>query len=86
VKAARRVVVGADKIARFLVALVQEAGPSMLAGARPVFVNGEVGLLVPADPAGPAPIVVVLTVDGDRARAVHAVMTPEKLSPATAPT
>ncbi|WP_433787708.1 RNA polymerase sigma factor SigJ [Actinomycetospora sp. CA-101289] len=86
VKAARRVVVGADKIARFLVALVQEAGPEMLAGARPVLVNGEAGLLVPADPTGPAPIVVVLTVDGDRARAVHAVMTPEKLSPGTAPT
>ena len=88
VKAARRVVVGADKIARFLVALVAEAGPEMLAGARPVLVNGEAGLLVPA---APAPIVVALTVDGDRARAVHAVMTPEKLSPApldpaTAPT
>ena len=55
VKAARRVVVGADKIARFLVALVAEAGPEMLAGARPVLVNGEAGLLVPTDPTGPAP-------------------------------
>ena len=86
VKAARRVVVGADKIARFLVALVAEAGPEMLAGARPVLVNGEAGLLVPTDPTGPAPIVVALTVDGDRVRAVHAVMTPEKLSPGPAPT
>ncbi|GAA4771045.1 hypothetical protein [Actinomycetospora chibensis] len=81
VKAARRVVVGADKIARLLVALVQEAGPEMLAGARPVLVNGEAGLLVPTDPTGPAPIVLALTVDGGRARAVHAVMTPEKLGP-----
>ena len=55
----------------------------MLAGARPVLVNGEAGLLVPAEPA---PIVVALTVDGDRVRAVHAVMTPEKLSPGPAPT
>jgi hypothetical protein len=58
----------------------------MLAGARPVLVNGEAGLLVPTDPIEPAPIVVALTVDGDRARAVHAVMTPEKLTPGPPPT
>jgi RNA polymerase sigma-70 factor (ECF subfamily) len=81
VKAARRVVRGADKVARLLVALVQEAGPEVLAGASPVRVNGEAGLLVPASPA---PIVVALTVADGRARAVHAVLTPEK-APRTTP-
>ena len=59
VKAARRVVVGADKIARFLVALVAEAGPEMLAGARPVRGQRRGG---PARARRqPAPIVVALT-------------------------
>jgi len=75
VKAARRVVHGADKVARLLVALVLEAGTEVLAGARPVRVNGEAGLVVPSSPA---PIVVSLTVTDGRARAVHAVLTPEK--------
>jgi RNA polymerase sigma-70 factor, ECF subfamily len=78
VKAARRIVVGADKVARLLVALVEEAGPEVLAGARPVLVNGEAGLVIPSEPA---PIVVTLTVDGGRALAVHAVLTPEKAPP-----
>jgi len=76
VRAARRVVRGADKVARLLVALAEEAGPEVLAGARAVTVNGEAGLLVPSSPA---PIVVVLTVADGRARAVHAVLNPEKV-------
>jgi RNA polymerase sigma-70 factor (ECF subfamily) len=76
VRAARRVVRGADKIARFLVAVAQDAGPEALAGARPAMVNGEVGLLVPSSPA---PVVVALTVDGGRATGVHLVLNPEKV-------
>jgi RNA polymerase sigma-70 factor (ECF subfamily) len=76
VRAARRVVRGADKIARFLVAVAQDAGPEALAGARPATVNGEVGLLVPSSPA---PVVVALTVDGGRATGVHLVLNPEKV-------
>jgi RNA polymerase sigma-70 factor, ECF subfamily len=76
VRAARRVVRGADKIARFLVAVAQDAGPEALAWARPAMVNGEVGLLVPSSPA---PVVVALTVDGGRATGVHLVLNPEKV-------
>ncbi|MDD7937116.1 RNA polymerase sigma factor SigJ [Actinomycetospora lutea] len=75
VKAARRVVRGAEKIARLLVALVEEAGPEILAAVRPVTVNGEVGMLVPSSP----PMVGVLTVVDGKAVGVHVVMTPEKL-------
>lgn len=75
VKAARRVVRGADKVARLLVALLEEAGPELLADARPVTVNGEVGMLLPATP----PMVAVLTVADGRAVGVHVVLTPEKL-------
>ncbi|MDD7964978.1 RNA polymerase sigma factor SigJ [Actinomycetospora lemnae] len=79
VKAARRVVRGADRIARLLVALAQETGPELLAAVRPVTVNGEVGMLLPApDQVGP-PMVGVLTVADGRAVGVHVVMTPEKL-------
>lgn len=75
VKAARRVVRGHEKIARLLVALLEEAGPELLDVVRPVTVNGEVGMLVPSTP----PIVGVLTVADGRAVGVHVVMTPEKL-------
>ena len=75
VKAARRTVHGAEKIARLLVALVEETGPELMAAIRPVTVNGEVGMLVPSTP----PIVGVLTVVDGRAVGVHVVMTPEKL-------
>jgi len=79
VKAARRTVHGAEKIARLLVALVEETGPELMAAIRPVTVNGEVGMLVPSpDRVGP-PIVGVLTVVDGRAVGVHVVMTPEKL-------
>jgi RNA polymerase sigma-70 factor, ECF subfamily len=75
VKAARRTVRGADKIARLLVALLEEAGPELLTAARPVTVNGEVGMYVPSSP----PMVAVLTVADGQAVGVHVVMTPEKI-------
>ncbi|MEJ2887073.1 RNA polymerase sigma factor SigJ [Actinomycetospora aeridis] len=75
VKAARRVVRGHEKIARLLVALLEEAGPELLADVRPVTVNGEVGMIFPSSP----PMVGVLTVADGRAVAVDVVMTPEKL-------
>mgnify|MGYP003778935227 CR=1 FL=1 len=76
VRAARRAVHGADRIARLLVALVGQAGPAPLDGVRPVRVNGEAGLLVPSSPA---PVVVALTVADGRARGVHLVLNPEKI-------
>ncbi|GAA4941312.1 RNA polymerase sigma-70 factor (ECF subfamily) [Actinomycetospora succinea] len=76
VKAARRVVHGAEKIARLLVALLDEVDPGALSSIRPVTVNGEVGMLLPSSP----PMVGVLTVVDGRAIGVHVVMTPEKLS------
>lgn len=75
VRAARRPVLGADKVARLLVALGEQAGAAALATVRPVQVNGEAGLLLP----GPAPIVLTLTVADGRAVAVHLPMNPEKI-------
>jgi len=75
VRAARRPVLGADKVARLLVALGEQAGAEALATVRPVQVNGEAGLLLP----GPAPIVLTLTVADGRAVAVHLPMNPERL-------
>lgn len=49
-RTARRPVVGADKVARFLLGLQRRYGAAY-DGARPVLVNGDLGLLVPA--AGP---------------------------------
>jgi RNA polymerase sigma-70 factor, ECF subfamily len=76
VRAARRPVRGADKVARLLVALVAEADPAMLAEVRRVRVNGEAGLIAPLRPA---PVVVALTVEDGRARGLHLVLNPEKV-------
>lgn len=77
VAAARRPVVGADKVARLLLGLLARYGPSMLDG-EVVLVNGELGL-VTADPAA----VTVLAVDGGRVVGVYGVLNPSKIAPRT---
>jgi RNA polymerase sigma-70 factor (ECF subfamily) len=77
VAAARRPVVGADKVARLLLGLLARYGPGMLDGEI-VLVNGELGLRT-ADPAA----VTVLAIDGGRVVGVHGVLNPQKLGPGT---
>jgi RNA polymerase sigma-70 factor, ECF subfamily len=77
VAAARRPVVGADKVARLLLGLLARYGPGMLAGEI-VLVNGELGLRT-ADPAA----VTVLAIAGGRIVGVHGVLNPAKLAPGT---
>ncbi|WP_132876324.1 sigma-70 family RNA polymerase sigma factor [Tamaricihabitans halophyticus] len=49
-RTARRQVVGADKLARFFIGLVDMYGREPLKAARMLLVNGEVGLLLPEHP------------------------------------
>ncbi|HEX4705335.1 MAG TPA: sigma-70 family RNA polymerase sigma factor [Pseudonocardiaceae bacterium] len=47
---ARHLVVGADKVSRFLLGLMQRYGTEPLGGVRFVLVNGDVGVVLPAHP------------------------------------
>lgn len=76
VRAARQVVVGADKVARLLLGLVARYGPATL-DAHPVLVNGELGFFVPATDELPASVT-TLTIRDDRILAVNGVLNPEK--------
>jgi RNA polymerase sigma-70 factor, ECF subfamily len=78
VPAARRPVVGADKVARLLLGLLRRYGPGLL-DVHPVLVNGEVGIMTTAD--GPAsPSVNVLSLREGRIVGIYGVMNPEKLT------
>jgi RNA polymerase sigma-70 factor, ECF subfamily len=80
VRAARQVVVGADKVARLLLGLAARYGPATL-DAYPVLVNGEPGIFVPG--AGELPAsVTTFTVQDGRILAVNGVLNPEKLNAA----
>jgi len=50
-RTARRHIVGADKISRFLFGLAEVYGVDRLAFGEPVLVNGEIGVLIPDVPA-----------------------------------
>ena len=77
-KAARRIIVGADKLARLLVGLLDRYGPGFTMGWTPVEVNGELGFLTPAyGETGPG--VTVISVRDGRISAVYSVLNPEKL-------
>jgi RNA polymerase sigma-70 factor (ECF subfamily) len=78
VRAARRVVVGADKVARLLLGLLERYGAEEPLDARTVLVNGEPGLYVPAGGGLPASVTTLALRDG-RIVAVHGVLNPEKL-------
>jgi RNA polymerase sigma-70 factor, ECF subfamily len=76
VAAARRPVVGADKVARFLLGLVAKATPGQR--AAPVLVNGDQGLLV-LDGDRPS-AVFALTTRAGRVVRVDVVRAPDKLA------
>jgi RNA polymerase sigma-70 factor (ECF subfamily) len=78
-KAARRPVVGAEKVARLLLGLLEKYGLEQIMGRSAVVqVNGELGIRTPASEAAPAGIGVFAVRDG-RIAAVYQVVNPEKL-------
>jgi RNA polymerase sigma-70 factor, ECF subfamily len=78
VSAARRPVVGPDKVARLLLGLVARHGDGLLA-YRPVLVNGEIGFLSPAAGGASAAANVFAVRDG-LVSGVYSVLNPEKLT------
>jgi RNA polymerase sigma-70 factor, ECF subfamily len=80
VRAARQIVVGADKVARLLLGLLARYGAAAL-DAYPVLVNGEPGMFVPGTDELPASVTTFTVLD-DRIVAVNGVLNPEKLDAA----
>ncbi|WP_308259299.1 RNA polymerase sigma factor SigJ [Pseudonocardia sp. H11422] len=77
-KAARRAIVGADKVVRLLLGLLRTYGAELTAGWTAVEVNGELGFHIPATAAGPATVTVLSVSDG-RIAAIYQVVNPDKL-------
>ena len=76
-QAARRPVVGADAVARFLVGLTRKASAFGDVTVRRARVNGAPGAVF--SQAGQPSVVVALDIAGDRVREVDIVVNPEKL-------
>ena len=74
--AARRPVVGADRVVRFLVNLTRRHAGRL--AARPASVNGDVGSVVSLD--GTVDLVTAFEVEGDRVTAIRMVRNPDKLA------
>jgi RNA polymerase sigma-70 factor (ECF subfamily) len=83
--AARRMVRGADKVARLLVGLSQRYGENLVAGWAPVLVNGELGYRSAGRGGAPESVSVFSVRDG-RIAAIYSVLNPAKLSIALART
>jgi RNA polymerase sigma-70 factor (ECF subfamily) len=77
-KAARRPVVGAEKVTRLLLGLLGRYGEEMVAGWTPAEINGELGIRSPAF-ADIAAGVAVFTVRDGRIAAIYQVVNPEKV-------
>jgi RNA polymerase sigma-70 factor (ECF subfamily) len=78
-KAARRPVVGAEKVVRLLLGLLTKYGEDMLRRSSFVQVNGELGIRIAAG-VTPAGTVGVFAVRDGRIAAVYQVVNPEKLA------
>ncbi|MEB3367881.1 sigma-70 family RNA polymerase sigma factor [Saccharopolyspora mangrovi] len=78
-RTARRPVVGADKVARFAVGLIEKYGGDLVGAARPVLVNGDLGMMLPGD-AQVAPRVFTLAVRDGRPAEVFDIVNPDKLT------
>ena len=79
--AARRVVHGAEKVARLLVGLSNRYGDDLLAGWAPIMVNGEQGYQ--SGGRGGAPVSVsVFSVEDGKIAAIYSVLNPAKLAAA----
>jgi RNA polymerase sigma-70 factor, ECF subfamily len=76
--AARRVIVGADKIARLMVGLLARYGDDLIHGMSVVEVNGDLGVHTPAVGETGAGVTVFAVRDG-RIASVYQVINPEKL-------
>jgi RNA polymerase sigma-70 factor (ECF subfamily) len=79
VSAARRVVHGADKVARLIIGLATRHGVDWLAGAVPMMVNGELGYWSPGL-GGAAEAVTVFSVAEGRVTGCYSVLNPAKLN------
>lgn len=79
VSAARRVVEGAEKVARLLVGLATRHGTGWLTGAVPMMVNGEIGYWTPGVGGAPEAVTVFSFADG-RATGCYSVLNPAKLN------
>ena len=75
-RTARNVIAGAARIARLLAGLVRKTPPQLV--HRLVQVNGELGLVSYLD--GRPSVVLTIDIDGERIRAVHRVVNPDKLA------
>lgn len=78
VQAARRVIHGPDKVARFLVGLARRNGTDWLTSAVPVLVNGELGYWTPGLGAASEAVTVFSVADG-RVTGCYTVLNPAKL-------
>ena len=78
VRAARREVVGADKVGRLILGLMTKYGRDAMTAAQPVLVNGELGLFIPGANGLPGSVTAIAVRDG-RIVALHGVLNPEKL-------
>jgi RNA polymerase sigma-70 factor (ECF subfamily) len=78
-RAARRPIVGADKVARFALGLLERYGPELFLGWEPVLVNGEPGARFPGFGEASAGCAVLAMRDG-RIAAIYHVVNPEKLT------
>ena len=81
VRAARRPVTGAPRVARFLVNLAHRY-PDRVA-VRPVSVNGDIGAVITVDAR--VDLVTAFEVDGDRVAAIRMIRNPDKLTRVEAP-
>lgn len=85
-RTARRPVVGAQKVARFLLGLLERYGAAQLTTAGPVLVNGDLGLLIPESPGDvdhPTPIarrISCFAVRDGRISAIYDIVNPDKLA------
>ena len=83
-RTARRPMAGADKVARFFIGLAHQYGNDALAGGRPVLVNGDLGLYIPAGPRrgerwSVARRIGVIAVRDGKVAAFYDVVNPDKL-------
>jgi len=85
-RTARRAIHGADKVARFMLGLLERYGAAQLAAASVVGVNGDVGLAIPPWPGNaqhPTPLagrVSCFTIREGRVAAIYDIVNPDKLS------
>ncbi|WP_461154093.1 sigma-70 family RNA polymerase sigma factor [Saccharopolyspora tripterygii] len=78
-RTARRPVVGAEKVARFAVGLIEKYGVELVGDARPVLINGDLGLLFPGTPEAGPRVFAVAVRDG-RPAEFFDIVNPDKLT------